>query len=1409
MEDLGVKVTGMAETIVKAASHAMMSLGYAVCAKEGHPLTRPQGRRHGHWGQRRRRAGGGGQRRHMGVERLRDLIDEDNFENITLELASDRSGFASMLHSHSISFEEIGLVLAVVDKTCRTNYKEGLKKVLETLCTSNFLNIQLVDFFEQLNFYDEIEDNSIHVFVICEEILNKCPRYAGKCIGVLQSIGCAFRNCDITHDNPELEADRADLERKCFLQVVSEAEPPDNYRDLEMFPSSQDLLSNEQPFLRQNKDKGAYPNLDTYLDVQFRLLREDYIQPLRKGILEYKQCMSDKAPNKVADTWLYHDVHIMRSVCTDDIDTILTFDVSRVGRIRWQSTKRLIYGSLVCLSRDNFETMLFATVTNRTVHDLLQGKIQVRFEQNLDIVLNTSPTDTFVMAETPAYFEAYRHVLSSLQQIEDSLPFQRYLVHCETNIQPPGYLDSGVRYNMTALGEYNLTSVPVLNTHNWPPQRFYDLNEVQLQAVKTALTKELAIIQGPPGTGKTYVGLKIMQVLLKNKDLLGPNNRILVVCYTNHALDQFLEGIHKFHPRGIIRVGGRSSSKILEPYNLKELRMERRRKKRMRQIVHDNILECKDKMAAIKNTIEEVGCRIDASMLGVLHENTLTSYMERHHMRSLLNRFRMGSQSAILSWLEFKQPPVSTGARTDFQRLIDAWTRAILDYVRRKGSAIDDPSCEGDILSMSFVDRALVYKMWLEQFRQNVTREKGKIEKECQAKTAINRGKDFILRKLTFQLKQAEMAILPDACLQQFVPRSAYDLIKETYSEYHDEYSIKVWLGATPHVAVDEAELIDAIRELDDLSSGLSNADEAAAIITRQRIIDDEVDLLTNRSSRPSAKLSKAINSLALSFQSLLFTTGHEGKQSAKEQDEAAHKRQQKKRLDRILMDAPPINAQILHCRDVWDLDMSDRESLYKKWVTAYQHACKISIKDKEQEYRQLAQRRKEVLREEDKDILSQADIIGMTTTGAAKHASLLEAVAPRIVIVEEAAEVLESHIITALNPECQHLILIGDHQQLRPNPTVYELARKYNLDISLFERLVKNGLHHVTLELQHRMRPEISVLMKHIYPKLKDDISVSKCNSIRGVDKNVFFLSHQHREHHVNGTMSKSNEHEACFIVALCRYFLLQGYKASDITILAAYTGQISLIKGHMGKESGLFQDIRLTSVDNFQGEECKIILLSFVRSNEEGSVGFLSIDNRICVALSRAKEGMFAVGNFHLFAEKSPLWASIVETLQSTNSVGPHLLLRCRNHPEMTVPVSNAGDFDKAPKGGCTKSCGVRLKCGHTCDEICHVNDLEHTKHQCTKSCLERLSCGHICSGICGECVENSLHAGMNVLQCMLFGHNESRSSILSKCVQPFQLYRRHAHYLVQSLFNVAIHAKGFVETAHEMVARKSVKR
>ena len=84
------------------------------------------------------------------------------------------------------------------------------------------------------------------------------------------------------------------------------------------------------------------------------------------------------------------------------------------------------------------------------------------------------------------------------------------------------------------------------------------------------------------------------------------------------------------------------------------------------------------------------------------------------------------------------------------------------------------------------------------------------------------------------------------------------------------------------------------------------------------------------------------------------------------------------------------------------------------------------------------------------------------------------------IVLVEEAAEVLEAHILTSLTEATEHLILIGDHEQLRPKPEVYELqidsGSGFDLDLSLFERLVRSSnFPYATLRRQRRMRRHIS----------------------------------------------------------------------------------------------------------------------------------------------------------------------------------------------------------------------------------------------------------------------------------------------------------------------------------------------
>jgi superfamily I DNA and/or RNA helicase len=90
------------------------------------------------------------------------------------------------------------------------------------------------------------------------------------------------------------------------------------------------------------------------------------------------------------------------------------------------------------------------------------------------------------------------------------------------------------------------------------------------------------------------------------------------------------------------------------------------------------------------------------------------------------------------------------------------------------------------------------------------------------------------------------------------------------------------------------------------------------------------------------------------------------------------------------------------------------------------------------------------------------------------------------------------------------------------------------------------------------------------------------------------------------------------------------------------------------MGKSIPQIRDVRITPVDNFQGEENRIILLSLVRSNQEQKIGFLSTENRVCVALSRAKEGLYIVGNMDNLVNSSTIWPKIKAQLDCINAFG-----------------------------------------------------------------------------------------------------------------------------------------------------------
>ena len=218
----------------------------------------------------------------------------------------------------------------------------------------------------------------------------------------------------------------------------------------------------------------------------------------------------------------------------------------------------------------------------------------------------------------------------------------------------------------------------------------------------------------------------------------------------------------------------------------------------------------------------------------------------------------------------------------------------------------------------------------------------------------------------------------------------------------------------------------------------------------------------------------------------------------------------------------------------------------------------------------------------------------------------------------------------------------------------------------------------------------------------------------------------------------SHSNVHEAKFIGSLCRYLLQQGYSPSQITVLTPYSGQLLQLKKFVPNEEGL----RVCVVDNFQGEENEIILLSLVRSQDiadkekkdiRRSIGFLAIDNRICVSLSRAKKGFFCIGNLTLMRAANDLWSKILDDIEKRGCTAKSLPLACQNHPKTITHVSKDLDFKKVPNGGCSVNCGARLDCGHRCEQLCHPTDPNHEEYNCWKPCPKKCERGHPCKRRC----------------------------------------------------------------------------
>ncbi|RUS32759.1 P-loop containing nucleoside triphosphate hydrolase protein [Jimgerdemannia flammicorona] len=1037
-----------------------------------------------------------------------------------------------------------------------------------------------------------------------------------------------------------------------------------NIADIQVIPTQAEVTCKRTPFLPANGVPDAphfiEPGWKRQLDIHFRLFREDMLDPLRKGILaflrlleqmtgETRMALSQQGRlrhmvDENVDLNVYCDVHFhgLRLTKQQRVSVEISFAQPKSSTARtadqrkefWERSKnRLMQGGLICLvwkdTRGRTETatvaplrMIFGIIIDRDVRQLA-----VNQDHAIITIALTDPSVYLLMLEAAeqgggqdvehfmvespgVFFESYRPILKALQQCTPvTLPFGRYLAptaadvvgpnNREDFVEPPLYtrapgfafdlsviLEPGQAYNLVTTDKASRAlAVTMLQQHS-------TLDDTQARALVETLCREVALIKGPPGTGKTKIGIDLMRVFLHNANKMqcGP---ILCICYTNHALDQFLEHLLDQNVKSIVRVGAQSKSERLQDHNLEQLMRSQARSFDTRQAIYEGRTKW-DQVS--KNLLD-----IDKSLqTGTLPWKYLGPYLMDYwydHYRNINN------ENAFEA--EFEDEDDGGGA---FQTV---------------GAKNEDGPYHRWI-SGSDIKRRQEYLEYLRKQKKKARKER---------KANINR--------------YAELGLDAD--------------LNGNYSSMRQQ----------------------------------SPEDIAAQAIH------------IPKTNRPLV---------------LLEVDGN-----------------------------------------VWNMSLEERRRLSDSWKRPVQENMLDELKRLLEESEKIEQNIKNAYDEMRRVILKKSTVIGMTTNGAAKYQTLVSSVAPRIIVCEEAGEVLESHILATLSSSTQHLILIGDHQQLRPHVATYNLSadshvgRNYNLDKSLFERLVTapvNTLPMSILTTQRRMRPEIANLIRNtLYPDLVDGGSALTHPPVGGMKKNLYFMDHNHPEDSKDqfGMQSYSNTFEVRMIEALVKYLIRNGYnKHGDIAVLTPYLGQLAklrkvlmnsfvlviderdqeqlenmdlltaeneeaerveqnVVKG-MVQKTPLQKQVTLRTIDNYQGEEAKIIIISLVRNlrTQDGAgkgIGFLKSPNRTNVLLSRAQHGMFLLGNANLLARnEAGIWPKIIDQLRETDCVGPGFPILCQKHPDTQNIIDTPEMFRlMAPHGGCNLPCSYNMDCGHVCPCQC----------------------------------------------------------------------------------------------------------
>jgi len=274
------------------------------------------------------------------------------------------------------------------------------------------------------------------------------------------------------------------------------------------------------------------------------------------------------------------------------------------------------------------------------------------------------------------------------------------------------------------------------------------------------------------------------------------------------------------------------------------------------------------------------------------------------------------------------------------------------------------------------------------------------------------------------------------------------------------------------------------------------------------------------------------------------------------------------------------------------------------------------------------------------KEIVEKADVVLSTNSSAALE--FIKDVEFDVAVIDEASQATIPSVLIPI-AKAKRFVLAGDHKQLPPT-ILSEEAKE--LSETLFEKLIELYPDKAKmLEIQYRMNEKLMEFPSREFynGKIKADEGVKDItladlkvrepffgepwDSILKREEPLVFVDTAERrdkwERQRKGSTSRENPLEALLVKEIVERLLRMRVKEEWIGVITPYDDQVDLIRSLIGEE------VEVHSVDGYQGREKEVIILSFVRSNKNGDLGFLTDLRRLNVALTRAKRKLIAVGD------------------------------------------------------------------------------------------------------------------------------------------------------------------------------------